>query len=392
MSVNFGNIFLNATSKKPSISIEEIEARRNEELKKLENTENELVENDVQIQELQNQIEELNKEKENIEYKIAQIEEIIEDLSQEASQTIAEALKNQDKITKEHQEKCKEAIDKQIKQYVADSKIAAAKGEEAPSKSKLSSDIQNAMPEINLGSVLYDLIEANEQIAQIDDHLFALNGYILDYEAVNMDLSVANSTVSEISSAANNIPANTDEIGNRGGCCDPIGFVVENEDGQQIQYDFVVDKDNDNKLNNTNEFLGAQNQWAEMEAIDGINGTQKDGIITADELEAAGVSVVANKSNDLNDISDTLGEDFSIDLNSYQQGGTHSAIDTISDSDNDGVANQSLLGVFNVNIDGKTVQGYNTLDDVDYLNQEYNITSRHPRRSERAAGGALWMA
>ena len=71
--------------------------------------------------------------------------------------------------------------------------------------------------------------------------------------------------------------------------------------------------------------------------------------------------------------TEAFGENFSIDLNSYAEGGTHSAVDTTADFDADGVMDQQLLGTFNVNVNGSDVQGYNTLDDVDWLSSNYGV-------------------
>ena len=62
-------------------------------------------------------------------------------------------------------------------------------------------------------------------------------------------------------------------------------------------------------------------------------------------------------------------------MSSYQEGGSHSAVDTTSDSDGDGTADQTMLGTFNVNANGQTISGYNTLDDVDWLAENYGISA-----------------
>ena len=82
------------------------------------------------------------------------------------------------------------------------------------------------------------------------------------------------------------------------------------------------------------------------------------------------------------DLAEEFGEDFSINLSSYKQGGSHSAIDTASDKDGDGVADQELLGTFSLNVNGETINGYNTLDDVDYLTENYGISSASKSVSE----------
>lgn len=150
--------------------------------------------------------------------------------------------------------------------------------------------------------------------------------------------------------------------------CDPIGFAMTDENGDQVKYDFIVD---DGEFDSTSDFLGADNQWAAMQALD----TDGNGTVSSEELAAGNIKAVktdANGNKTVVDLATEFGSDFSIDLNSYKEGGSYAGIGN-SDADGDGVLDQELLGTFNLNINGQSVQGYNTLDDVDWLSENYKI-------------------
>ena len=143
------------------------------------------------------------------------------------------------------------------------------------------------------------------------------------------------------------------------------------EGEEQVQYDFIVD---DGAFDSTSDFLGAEDQWAEMAALD----TDGDQIVSAAELEAGNIKMVktdATGNQSVVSIAEEFGEDFSINLGSYQEGGSHSAINTATDSDNDGTADQELLGTFSMNVNGQEVQGYNTLDDTEWLQENYGLSA-----------------
>ena len=110
-----------------------------------------------------------------------------------------------------------------------------------------------------------------------------------------------------------------------------------------------------------------------------------DESVSADELKQGNVGLVktvidkdGNKTQTVvNDVTSELGDDFSIDMGSYKTDNvTHDAVNTKVDADGNGTMDQNLLGTFDVNFKGETVEnaGYNTLDDVKYLENEYNIT------------------
>lgn len=306
---------------------------------------------------IKEEIQELEEKKqENIE-KMEKIEAEIEDLAEAAEANIMEALAKQEAAAEEHEEESKAALDENIKAYVEANK----EGGEGMTREELQANIKNSLPNApQLADSMALLVEANEQISEIDSCLGELNKLILDTQAIDAEIEAKEGEY-EAAVAAEEAAK----------CCDPIGFTTTDKDGNQAQYDFIVD---DGAFDSTSDFLGANGQWNEMAALD----TDGDNIVSSAELQAGNIKAVktnADGSQEIVDLAQEFGEDFSIDLSSYSQGGSHSAIDTVSDDDGDGVANQTLLGTFNLNINGETVNGYNTLDDNDWLSENYGISA-----------------
>ena len=276
------------------------------------------------------------------------VEAEIEKLSEEVAQTIADALALQEAAVAEQKEETEKAIKEQIQAYVD-----ANKNGDGMTQEELQANIQSALPNTpNLAGALAKVIDANTQISEIDGLLSELKGLITDSANLQDEIEAL-----EKSSAGSK----------SGGCTDPIGFVSNN-----VEYNFFTDKDNDGQLSQTNEFLGSENQWEEMKAAD----NDGNGTVTAEELAANNIFLAGADGNVIKDAQgykDAFGEDFSIDLNSYAEGGTHSAIDTTSDTNGNGTVDQTLLGTFNVNVNGEDVLGYNTLDDTEWLSENYGI-------------------
>jgi len=113
-------------------------------------------------------------------------------------------------------------------------------------------------------------------------------------------------------------------------------------------------------LSNETEFLGAKNGWSELTALDLDNDKKVTG------AEMKGLKVVATSADGtqtIQDASEVFGEADFIDLSSYN------ATNELMENGN------TLLGTFNVNIDGQEVgTGYNTLDKVDWLDANYDFS------------------
>lgn len=297
--------------------------------------------------------------------KMSEIEAQIEELIQQAEKLTEEALAKQEADTEEYQEEAKAVVKEQMQAYVAANK----EGGEGMSREDLQSNITNALPNCpNMAEIFNSFAEANGILDEVDSYVGDLRGLIDEVKSIDTQITALDNSI-ETAKAAEEAAAAASR------CCDPIGF--ETEDGSR--YDFIVD---DGEFDSTSDFLGAENQWAEMAALDSEeNGGNGDGIVDANELKAANIKLVktdANGKQSTVDIADEFGEDFSIDLSSYKNASqaayTNGTIDT-ADDDGDGAANQTLLGTFTVNTGDKEIQGYNTFDDVDWLSENYNVAN-----------------
>lgn len=132
---------------------------------------------------------------------------------------------------------------------------------------------------------------------------------------------------------------------------DPIGY----KDSDGNRFDFVVDRNSDGVFNNASEFLGAIGNWSEMEKLD------KDGNGIVEGSELAGLMLLKTGLDGVQTFLQAMALNIKIYLDSYFEA---------KDGEEDENGN-TLLGNYEVSVDGSTHNGYNTLDSMDYLNKEY---------------------
>ena len=207
-----------------------------------------------------------------------------------------------------------------------------------------------------MSAILSDLVVTNTKMVTMDSllsELGVINGQMkmLDTEMANLD-KVIEEQEKAAEEAANCNP------------CDPIGF--KNEDG--TTFEFVVDKDGNGELSNFSEFLGSENFFDEMVALDGDGS----GDVTNEELNDAGVMVLvkdANGNQELKSIEEAFGgEDVNVNLNSYAEAGEGAVAEN----------GQTLLGNFDISVGDDTYEGYSTLDSAEYLLENYTFTDENP--------------
>ena len=299
---------------------------------------------------IEEEIKELEAEKKANMAEIQKYEAKIKELTQSVKDGMAEAKELQKEAIEDHKEEANQVVDSNIAAYVA----ANQNGGEGMSKEQLESNISQSMPDApNLAKALAKYVTASRELSEIDNLLEGLNTVILETDQIEADI--------ETKTAEKEVAKKAEEASKNSGC-DPIGF---EKDG--ARYDFIVD---DGNFDSTSDFLGAEDQWAAMQKLD----TDGDNIVSAQELSDGGIKLLkTNPDGSQEKVDPTeLGDDFSVDLNSYQQGGSYDGIGN-TDSDGDGMTDQQLLGTFNVNIGGQSIKGYNTYDDVDYLASEYGV-------------------
>ncbi len=308
---------------------------------------------------IKEELEELQAEKEENLEKMEKLEAEIEKLAEEAEAQIKKAAEAQEEAVKDH----KEAVDKAVKEQI-NAYIEANKNGDGMTRDQLQANIGEAVKGLpmNVQDAVNAAVKANDLLNDIDGLNGELRSLISDTQNLEVEIDAKQGEY-DAAVQAETCPPPTPS-------CDPIGFAMTDENGEQVKYDFIVD---DGKFDSTSDFLGADNQWEAMQALD----TDGDNIVTSDELAAGNIKAVktnADGSQDVVSLADEFGADFSVDLNSYKEGGSYAGIGS-SDADGDGVLDQELLGTFNLNINGQSVEGYNTLDDVDWLSDNYNISN-----------------
>lgn len=284
------------------------------------------------------------------------IKETVEKLSEEIKTSLDEAIEAQKEITEEEQERVKELVSTQIEQFKKD-KEAGKDVKMSDLQANIKAGLAEGGFDEEMSTILSDLVVTNTKMVTMDsllDELGVINGQMkmLDTEMANLD-----KVIEEQEKAAEEAAANCNP-------CDPIGF--KDEDG--TTYEFVVDKDGNGELSNFSEFLGSENYFEEMEALD----ADGSGDVTNDELNQAGVMVLvkdANGNQELKSIEEAFGgEDVNVDLNSYQEAEEGALAEN----------GQTLLGNFDISVGDETFDGYSTLDSAEYLMENYEFTDENP--------------
>ena len=313
---------------------------------------------------IQEEIAALEEDKEANYAEMEKIEAEIESLTKKAEENIMQAAKVQEAKVQEHEEETQAAVQENINAYVEANK----EGGKGMTREELQDGIKSSLSSVpEVGDAISAAVEANAQIAEIDSKLGDLNSLITDTQEIEAEIEAKTQQYDACKKAEAEAKK----------ACDPIGFTM-GEDEEQVQYDFIVD---DGAFDSTSDFLGAENQWAEMEKLD----TDGDQVVSAAELEAGNIKAVktdADGNQQVVSLAEEFGEDFSINLASYQEGGSHAAIDSTTDADNDGTVDQELLGTFSMNVNGQEVAGYNTLDYTDWLAENYGLSAETPEAED----------
>lgn len=296
------------------------------------------------------------------------LEESIEGLAKDIEEKIKEAAAKQEAKVEEHKKEVQDAIERNVAEYIADKK-AGKNVTQDDLKSGINSDLA-ALPDI--ANVVSNLFVAQSELNVLDSQIAQLKGMANDIADIDSQISKAQSNL-QIAKEAEQAAQAAQQASRS---CDPIGF----KDADGNQFDFIVmDEDG---FNTTSDFLGAEGQWQAMTALDVKGGEDGgDGIVTMDELREANIGMVMTdkdgnqKVMNADEIAEMFGEDFSIDLSSYVSDADGAKYDGITDADADGngVIDQDLQGTFKVSTAAGELEGYNTLDDQEWLAEKCNL-------------------
>ena len=309
--------------------------------------------NSAEVIALREKINDIGSQIVNNNAKLRSLELNITILQDEVENEINEAIEKSEEIVEDQKEASQQAVSTCLKAYVnSDGKM---------SQDEFQFNLKGQLDEIagsadsKLSTVVLKMVSAEHKMAILDRNLADMKTLMDSNADLTGQMAEAKGQLDDALASAADAASNTDASDEDCKCIDPIGFTQGN-----VKYDFFVDKDNNADITNSKEFLGAENGFAEVSALD----TDGDGIVTADELAAGNVKVVqtnADGSQEIKSAADVLG-DGSIDLNSYQS--TYANIGN----------GNTLQGTFNVNKDGETLDGYQTLDDINWLNDNYEFT------------------
>lgn len=276
----------------------------------------------------------------------------IEALQDEVEDQIKEAIDESEDIAEEQKDAAKQAVNKRLNEYT--SKNGEMSYEEF--QSAVSGDLSGIQTKSGrqLSNVVISLMDANHKMNLLKNYVSEMS----DLQNMNQDLSSqATAAKSELDTLIKESIENASEADPQAECTDPIGFSTDS-----ARFDFFVDRDNNGDITNESEFLGATDGFSEMKKLD----NDSNGIVTAQELDKAGVKVIKTNKDGTQEIlnaSDVFKDvNDGIDLSSYK-------------SANEDIGNgNTLLGTFSAKMNGAQMEGYQTLDSQEWLDKNYQFT------------------
>lgn len=342
-----------------------------------------------ELDRLKERREALEREIEENNGKIADYKEKIDALYADIESTIGDYIDQAEDIAEDIKERVKEATQKHIEKY---------KNGEYDSTKSLHNALAAELEGILSASAMEHIMSELERV--LSDKKAEIEPYIAEIETIEGENEVIEQEVETIQQEEEQLEAEKLTAPEEKTCdpppTEPQGFAIKGADGSKTQFDFFVDRDGNGGLTDASEFLGAQGfeqggkegAWAEMTSLD----TNGDGSVDIKELDAGGIQVVktttdanGNRIQESMSASEAFGKDSDIKISTTQH-------DYLSTSDIpegfNQFANNTLLGNFDVTMNGETYTGYQTADSMDYLNASYNFTSGSAE-GQAAQGGAV---
>ena len=314
------------------------------------------------VKNLQTELDTLNSKINQNNSKLEKLNGTIDKLEKEIEEAITTAINSSTNI----QEAQKEEASKIIREELA--KYSIARGEitydEFKDNVAARLDAVTASGQAQLSNIVSNLIASERKMD-------SLSGYIDELKT----LSTLNATLGTQAAAKETELANAlnNSNNNDPGRCDPIGFSVDG-----TRYDFFVDKDNNGNITNETEFLGAQDGWSEMTALD----TDHDGKVSVAEMANIKIVVTAaDGTQTVKSAAEIFASDDNVDLNSYL---------TMNQDFENG---NTLLGSYSLTMNGQQVNdGYNTMDTLTWLDDNYNFTDEDEGKNRFSQGNTKAVA
>ena len=306
-----------------------------------------------EIKEAREKLASINNQIESNNYEMQVLEVTIEALQDEVEEQVDKAIDESKDIQEESKNKAKEAINKNLNAYTNSNGDMTYE----EFQNGISSDLKGIETKSGrqLSEVVNSLLDANYKMN-------LLKGYVSDLTNLNQDNIQLTSDAEVAKEDLDTLLQEAAESGSSdpdAECTDPIGFY-----SNETRYDFFVDRDKNEDISNEKEFLGAQSGFEEVQKLD----SDGNNIVTASELEKANIKIVKTNIDGSQEIVD-VDEIFTnpndgINLASYKQ------------ANEDLGEGNKLIGTFNASINGKTLEGYQTLDTNEWLDENYDFSDK----------------
>lgn len=304
------------------------------------------------------QVKELNAEINTNNLKLGTLKGAIEVIQKEVEGLIEDAIKESEEIQEDQKGEASRIVREELDKYATGNGEITYDDFQKNVSDKL--DTLSGTTNSRLSSVVLKMINAEGKMG-------VLRGYMDSFKFLVDSNKTLSDKVKEIQSAADQ--AGEGEAKDVSSRCDPIGFTVNG-----VKYDFFVDKDADGKLSNEKEFLGANNGWSEMAALD----ADGDGKVTVAEMGDMMIVTTDAEGNQVaKKASEVLGENDTVDLNSYK------AVNKDFENGN------TLLGTFSMTFNGQEVKdAYNTMDKISWLDENYEFSDKEKGINRFAQGNS----
>ncbi len=315
-------------------------------------------------EEEEEKLEELKEEKDDNDEAMNKLEDEIQEKTESAEDNISEAKTKQQKAVEQHKDEAKEVQKENLQAFEAANK----EGGEGMTREELNENIKSEMPNApDVSDAVNLMTTANEELDEADELLGDLNDLISENQTIERDINAIEGS-KEV------------EVPEEECCpppCEPQGF----QDTEGNQYDFFIDKDKNGDLSSEKEFLGYEGgltgqkeAWEEMTSLD----ADGDGTVNAQELSAGGVMVYktdADGNQKAMSIEEAFGKDSDLAINTKQHEQAKENVGPNNFNVGEGSENNELWGTFDVTLNGETLDGYQTSDDINWLKDNYNFTN-----------------
>ncbi len=355
---------------------------------------------------IQAELDGLNAQLATVQQQIEDRKELISEKMEDIKAAVADLMEEIENDSEEAELEAKAAIEAAIEDYEA----RVLNGEEVE-PAEISGQIANILAEHafdpnsfagKLMAIETDMTTVKSMQGQLKTLMGQEVNLMSQIETKEVELEEA-----ETAEAAREAAASSSES------CDPIGFqsdiTLENGDTVKAQFDLVYAEDDEESIDELSDFVGATGYAEDGEAADGFQeildmNTDNDDMVTADEMDAAGVKAVMTYTDadgkevqelvSMDEMKEIIGEDdISIDIGqgSYveaQNGVSTEYIGTDNPFNFESNENNELLANFAVNIGDEQTIGYQTADETDWLAQNYGSIMTNDLLNEIEAGTA----